>query len=104
MHTLQLWLADASTSILGGLNAACSSSCNKKDLSAVFTNVANTLTYIVGAVSVIMIIVGGFRYVMSQGDSKTAAEAKNTILYAVIGVVVAITAYAIINFVIVSIK
>jgi hypothetical protein len=46
-----------------------------------------------------MIIVGGLRYVLSAGDPKNTQAAKDTILYAVIGVVVALLAYAIVNFV-----
>ena len=53
-----------------------------------------------GAISVIMIIVGGIRYATSQGDQTQMQSAKNTILYAVIGVVVAIAAYAIVSFVV----
>jgi hypothetical protein len=46
-----------------------------------------------------MLIIGGVRYTMSGGNDKSVAAAKNTILYAVIGVVVALLAYAIVNFV-----
>ena|SRR5690606_26795327 len=59
----------------------------------------NVLLYVVGAVSVIMIIVGGFKYVTSGGDSSGVTSAKNTILYAVIGLVVAVLAFALVNFV-----
>ena len=55
---------------------------------------------IIGAVSVVMLIIGGIRYTTSQGDSSAVTSAKNTILYAVIGLVVAILAYAIVNFVV----
>lgn len=68
--------------------------------SGVFTTITNVLLFLVGAISVIMIIVGGLRYVISGGDSAHVSAAKNTILYAVVGVVVAILAYAIVNFVI----
>jgi hypothetical protein len=47
-----------------------------------------------------MLIVGGIRYTMSAGNEKSVGAAKNTILYAIIGVVVAVLAYAIVNFVI----
>ena len=60
------------------------------------------MLYIIGAVSVIMIIVGGLRYVVSGGNATAITAAKNTILYAVIGVLVALFAYAMINFVITS--
>ncbi len=64
----------------------------------VFQTVANILLIIIGAVAVIMLIVGGFRYVVSGGDSNAVESAKNTILYAIIGIVVAFLAYAAINF------
>lgn len=68
----------------------------------VFRTVANVLLFIIGAVAVIMLIIGGIRYTISQGDSSAVQSAKNTILYAVIGIIVAILAYAIVNFVITS--
>ena len=52
-----------------------------------------------GAISVLMIVIGGIRYTISQGDSSAVASAKNTILYAVIGLVVAMMAGAIVQFV-----
>ena len=65
-----------------------------------FSTITNVLLYIIGAIAVIMIVIGGLRYVISGGDSKNITAAKNTILYAVIGIIVAILAYAAINFVI----
>jgi len=62
--------------------------------------IVNTLLFILGAVSVIMIILGGIKYTTSAGDTKNVEAAKNTIMYAVIGLVVAILAGAIVNFVI----
>jgi hypothetical protein len=47
-----------------------------------------------------MLILGGIRYTVSQGDSSAITSAKNTILYAIIGIVVAILAFAAVNFVI----
>ena len=61
-----------------------------------FTNIA---LYVIGFISVVMLIWGGLRYVISGGDSKKITDAKNTILYALIGLVVAFLAYAIVNFV-----
>ncbi|MBM3210512.1 hypothetical protein FJZ39_04200 [Candidatus Saccharibacteria bacterium] len=62
--------------------------------------VINILLFIVGIISVIMLIIGGIRYATSGGDSGSVTSAKNTILYAIIGLIVAIFAYAIINFVV----
>ena len=69
---------------------------------SLFAIVTNVLLFLIGAVSVIMLIVGGFRYVLSNGDSTQVTNAKNTILYAVIGIIVALLAYALVNFVVSS--
>lgn len=70
--------------------------------SGIFTTIVNILLFLIGAVAVIMLIIGGFRYVVSSGDQAAVTSAKNTILYSVIGIIVAILAYAIVNFVIVN--
>lgn len=67
-------------------------------------NIVQFLFIALGAVSVVMIVVGGFQYATSQGDSGAVAKAKNTILYSVIGLVVALLATAIVTFVINSIS
>ena len=66
----------------------------------VFKKITNTILYIVGIIAVIMLIIGGIRYVTSGGDAKKVTDAKNTVLYAIIGLVIAFLAFAIVNFVI----
>ncbi|MBQ3464728.1 hypothetical protein IJH15_00690 [Candidatus Saccharibacteria bacterium] len=66
----------------------------------VFKQVTNTILYIVGIIAVVMLIIGGIKYVISGGDSKKVTDAKNTVLYAIIGLVIAFLAFAIVNFVI----
>ena len=78
------------------------SGCEGTDQTPIFRIVTNVLLFVIGAVSVIMLIIGGFRYVTSQGDQTQVQSAKNTILYSIIGIVVAILAYAAVNFVISS--
>lgn len=85
--------------ITDGLTASGTST-TPNSFSSVLTTVTNILLFLMGAISVIMIIVGGIRYATSQGDQTQMQSAKNTILYAVIGVVVAIAAYAIVSFVV----
>jgi len=63
------------------------------------SNITNILLFIVGALSVIMLIVGGFRYVVSGGNASAVTAAKNTILYAIVGLIVAFLAFAVVNFV-----
>lgn len=69
------------------------------NLGARIKTIVNILLYILGAIAVVMIVIGGIRYTTSNGDSSAITSAKNTILYAVIGLIVAILAYSIVNFV-----
>jgi hypothetical protein len=74
---------------------------NKNDSSDdLVTTIVNTFLYVTGALSVLMIIVGGFQYVTSQGNSANVTKAKNTILYAVVGLIVSVLAFAIVNWVV----
>ena len=66
---------------------------------SIFTTVVNILLFVIGAISVVMLIVGGIRYTISGGDSAAVTGAKNTIMYAIIGLIVAFLAFAIVNWV-----
>jgi hypothetical protein len=66
---------------------------------SIFQTVTNILLFLIGAISVIMLIIGGIRYVVSGGDQNAITSAKNTILYAIIGIVVAFLAFAAVRFV-----
>ncbi|MNY81379.1 hypothetical protein D3C86_2229240 [compost metagenome] len=57
------------------------------------------MLFIIGALSVIMLIIGGIRYTVSGGNASAITAAKNTIMYAIVGIIVAVLAYAIVNFV-----
>ena len=72
----------------------------KADIGDIITDIVNALLFILAAIAVVMIVIGGIRYTISQGESSAVSSAKNTILYAVIGLAVALFAYAIVNFVI----
>jgi cytochrome bd-type quinol oxidase subunit 2 len=65
----------------------------------IIKNVVNVLSVVVGIVAVIMIIVGGFRYITSAGNPEGAKSARNTILYAIIGLVIVALAQIIVHFV-----
>ncbi len=71
---------------------------------SIINSITNILFWIVGVASVIALIVGGLQYITSAGDPGRTKTAKDTIMYAVIGLVVAILAYAIVNFVLTHIK
>lgn len=63
-------------------------------------NVINTILGLVGSLSVVMIVYAGIQYVISAGDSGKVAKAKNIIIYAVVGLLIAVFSYTIVNFVV----
>ncbi len=80
---------------------ACAFSGNKPEekINQLVATVVNLFSVIVGVVAVLMIIVGGFRYITSGGDSGNVSTAKNTILYAIVGLVIVALAQFIVKFV-----
>lgn len=77
-------------------SAICSDETEATDI---VKNIVNVFLFVIGTLSVIMIIHSGFKYTTSRGDAEQVKSAKNTLLYAVVGVIVAILAFAIVNFV-----
>ncbi len=69
-----------------------------------FTKIVNTALFLVGAISVVMLIYGGIRYTLSGGDSTAVGNAKNTILYAIVGIVITVLAYSIVGFVVAQLQ
>ncbi len=72
--------------------------CENK-LNTLIKTIVNLLSVLVGIVAVIMVIVGGFKYITSGGDSNRVSSAKNTIIYALIGLVIVALAQLIVRFV-----
>ncbi len=70
------------------------------DANEAVANVFKAVLMLIGAISVIYIIVGGISYTLSAGDSNKITKAKDTILYAVVGLVIVVSAFLIINMVI----
>ena len=87
-----LRFTDNPTSCTGGNDATAK-------LNNLIHTVINLLSVIVGVVAVIMIIVGGFRYITSGGSDTGVTGAKNTILYAIIGLIIVALAQILVRFV-----
>jgi cytochrome bd-type quinol oxidase subunit 2 len=97
---------DIGSNLCGGSNISlkADSSCknstaNTSSLEKLLTNVVNIFSIIVGVIAVLMIIVGGLRYITSGGDSGNVSTAKNTIIYAIVGLVIVALAQLIVHFV-----
>lgn len=82
-------------------NAGCGEDKKVEDYVA---TVMNTVFMIVGIISVFMIIWGGVRYSISAGDAAKVAAAKNTIIFAVVGLAVSMSAFAIVRFVVAKVN
>lgn len=97
---------DVSSGIGGAVNEGCSKGSGQQtDLfgnEGVFTTIINVMLFIVGILCIIMIIYGGIRYTTSNGDKGRVESAKNTILYAVVGLIIAILAFALVSWVVSS--
>lgn len=69
------------------------------DLLSMIQTILNVVFGVIGIVAVIMIVIGGVHYTISQGDSAKIQKAKNTIMYGIIGLVIVLLSFAIVNFV-----
>jgi hypothetical protein len=68
---------------------------------SVWSKIINAFIYVIGAISGLMILIGAFRYVVSGGEAASVTAAKNTILYSVVGLVVAAMSFTIVNFILI---
>lgn len=102
-------MTPASVHAAGVFDEACKNSksvvCQQKNgadkkINSFVEDLVRILFFAIGIIAVIMIIIGGIKYVTSNGDAGQVTSAKNTVLYSVVGLVVALLAYAIVNFVI----
>lgn len=71
-----------------------------KERTGLLNRIINLLLFVGGLLAVLMVIIGGLRYVTSGGDPNSTTAAKNTVMYALIGLVIVLMSYAMVNFVI----
>lgn len=88
---------------LEGLSSIQGAAGSDTDLMSLVTNILNAVFLIIGIIAVVVIIIGGVNYTTSQGDPSKVKKAKDTILYGIIGLIVSLLAYAIVNFVLTNI-
>lgn len=104
--------ADSTTTIItdtacksnpGALGCPGSSNVNALGQGSIFVHGINVFIYVIGAISVLMVVIGGLRYTLSGGDAAGIRSAKDTIVYALIGLAISMLAFGIVNFVITKI-
>jgi len=101
-----VYAEDIQTSLCGGTDISltkdsgnCTNSDAETKVNSTIKLALNVFSAIVGIIAVVMIIVGGVKYITSQGESANITSAKNTILYALVGLVVVALAQVIVRFV-----
>ena len=96
--------ATASQIINQNAGKACGAGGCGSSLTNLIKDISTTLLWVIGTAAVLFIIYGGIQMVISQGDPAKIKTARNTITYAIIGLVVGIASYAIVSFVVSNIK
>ncbi|NTU69409.1 hypothetical protein HGB13_01075 [bacterium] len=72
------------------------------DLSQAIGKISNTLIMLVGAVALLFMLIGGFMLITSGGKAESVQKGKNAIMYALLGLIIVIASYVIVNFIISS--
>lgn len=89
----------AGVGVVGGDCSPAGTTAAENSVNHAISTAINILSFIVGVVAVIFIIIGGLKYITSSGDANTATSARNTILFAVVGLVIVAMAQIIVQFV-----
>jgi hypothetical protein len=92
------------STVSDGASCADDNAGQGKTLPQVIKTIVTVAMFILGALSVLMLIYGGITYSTSAGDSGKITKAKHTIMYAIVGLVVALLAYSIVGFILDNIK
>lgn len=95
--------SDVCTGIGGSTSGTtCTASGGSPSVQNIITTIVNVFSYIIGIVAVIMVMVAGFKYITSNGDSGAISSAKNTLIYAIVGLAIVALAQFIVNYVLSS--
>jgi hypothetical protein len=94
---------DAGDAVCDTIGQATGNGCESvnqsgSSISSVIAGALNLLTFVAGVATVIMVIIAGFKYLTSQGDASSVSNAKSTLLYALIGIVIVVLSQTIIFF------
>jgi hypothetical protein len=85
--------------VLQSVNNETGNNCDSGGVTNTISVAVNILSYVVGAAAIIMIIAAGFRYTTSGGDSNRVSSAKSTLIYALVGLAIAVLAQLLVHFV-----
>lgn len=84
---------------IGLVGEGCDEGQAEDDIDSLIAAAVNILSWIVGVAAVFMIIIAGFKYITAQGDANSISSAKSTLIYAIIGLIIAALAQVLVRFV-----
>lgn len=73
--------------------------CTDSGVTSAISAAVNILSYVAGFLAIVMILVSGFKYITSGGDSNKVGSAKNTLIFALVGIAIAAMAQFIAHYV-----
>lgn len=89
---------DSKTQVLKGIGET-DATCDDSGVDNIFATIVKVLSYVIGAVAIVMMLVGAFKYISSGGEAQKVGNAKSTILFALVGLIVAALAQFLVHFV-----
>ncbi len=98
-HALDEPTRNAACIAIGAVAEDCNTTSANKPINNIIANIVNILSFVVAFVAVIMLIIAGFKYITSGGDSNSVTSAKNTLLYAIIGLIIVASSQLLVRFV-----
>jgi hypothetical protein len=100
------YAANSADSVCAGIATVSGAGCSGSDTSInkVVGTAINIFSIIIGVIAVIMIMVSGFKYITANGDSGQLGSAKNTLIYAIVGLVIVALSQSIVHFVLTNVK
>lgn len=98
-NLIQNSLCSGSNGNTAGTDTNCSDGTDSGGIDSILRKVIQIFSVIVGFVAVVMIIIGGIKYITSGGDSGNVSGAKNTIIYAIIGLIIVALAQVLVHYV-----
>lgn len=83
--------------------AGCGGAAANNEVNSLIRTIVNVLSWVVGLAAIIMIVVSGFKYITSGGDTSKVSSAKSTLVYAIVGLVVVALSQFIVHFVLTNV-
>lgn len=98
------FFADAADQIGEGVDLiGCQSDLNQNSLTSILNSASDIVFFVIGVIAVAILIYGGVQYMISEGNAAKVERAKSTIVWSIVGLVICISSWAIVNFIVLNV-